>query len=135
MTFKVPTFQRQLRRQICLVGVIVISWNSEACKCRAAPPENSIKSVCDNASQTTPNVLFLAVDDMKDWVGCLGGYEGQVLTPNIDRLAKRGTLFRNAHCPSPKCAPARAALFTGIGLSLIHLRPYLPPLRCNSLCL
>ena len=35
-------------------------------------------------SQTTPNVLFLAVDDMKDWVGCLGGYEGQVLTPNID---------------------------------------------------
>ena len=61
-----------------------------------------------------PNVLFLAVDDMKDWVGCLGGYEGTVHTPNIDRLAGQGTLFTNAHCPSPKCAPSRAAILTGL---------------------
>ncbi|MBP83073.1 MAG: iduronate-2-sulfatase [Verrucomicrobiales bacterium] len=61
-----------------------------------------------------PNVLFLAVDDMKDWVNCLGGYEGTVKTPNIDRLAARGTLFTNAHCPSPKCAPSRAAIMTGL---------------------
>ena len=61
-----------------------------------------------------PNVLFLCVDDMKDWVNCLGGYEGKVHTPNIDRLAARGVLFRNAHCPSPKCAPSRAAILTGL---------------------
>jgi len=61
-----------------------------------------------------PNVLFLCVDDMKDWVNCLGGYEGTVFTPNIDRLARRGTLFTNAHCPSPKCAPSRAAIMTGL---------------------
>ncbi len=61
-----------------------------------------------------PNVLFIAVDDMKDWVNCLGGYEGNVKTPNIDRLARRGTLFTNAHCVSPKCAPSRAALLTGL---------------------
>jgi arylsulfatase A-like enzyme len=61
-----------------------------------------------------PNVLFLCVDDMKDWVNCLGGYEGTVYTPNIDRLAKRGMLFTNAHCPSPKCAPSRAAIMTGL---------------------
>ena len=61
-----------------------------------------------------PNVLFIAVDDMKDWVHCLGGYEGQVHTPNIDRLAKRGILFTNAHCASPKCAPSRAAMLTGL---------------------
>lgn len=60
-----------------------------------------------------PNVLFLAVDDMKDWVNCLGGYEGTVHTPHIDRLAERGVLFTNAHCPSPKCAPSRAAILTG----------------------
>ncbi|MEO0447137.1 MAG: sulfatase-like hydrolase/transferase, partial [Verrucomicrobiota bacterium] len=60
-----------------------------------------------------PNVLFLVVDDMKDWVNCLGGYEGTVHTPNIDRMARRGTLFSNAHCPSPKCAPSRAAILTG----------------------
>ena len=61
-----------------------------------------------------PNVLFLCVDDMKDWVNCLGGYEGQVRTPNIDRLARRGVLFTNAHCVSPKCAPSRAAILTGL---------------------
>lgn len=60
-----------------------------------------------------PSVLFLAVDDMRDWVGCLGGYPGSVHTPNIDRLAERGVLFTNAHCPSPKCAPSRAAIMTG----------------------
>jgi arylsulfatase A-like enzyme len=39
-----------------------------------------------------PNALFIAVDDLNDWVGCLDGHP-QVKTPNIDRLAKRGTLF------------------------------------------
>lgn len=61
-----------------------------------------------------PNVVFLCVDDMKDWVNCLGGYEGTVHTPNIDRLARKGTLFTNAHCASPKCAPSRAAIMTGL---------------------
>ena len=42
---------------------------------------------CVRVESAKPNVLFLAVDDMKDWVGCLGGYEGKVHTPNIDRLA------------------------------------------------
>tara|TARA_R110002049_G_scaffold4601_5_gene32293 strand:+ start:414635 stop:417367 length:2733 start_codon:yes stop_codon:yes gene_type:complete len=65
-------------------------------------------------STTRPNVLFIAVDDMKDWVNCLGGYEGVVHTPCIDRLAQRGVLFTNAHCPSPKCAPSRAAIMTGL---------------------
>ena len=59
-----------------------------------------------------PNVLFLAVDDMNDWVGCLRGYPG-VRTPNIDRLARQGVLFSNAHCASPLCNPSRTALFTG----------------------
>ena len=73
--------------------------------------------VVTKAEQTSPhrpNILFLAVDDMKDWVNCLGGYEGTVHTPNIDRLARRGMLFTNAHCTSPKCAPSRASLLTGL---------------------
>jgi arylsulfatase A-like enzyme len=59
-----------------------------------------------------PNVLFFSVDDMNDWVGCLGGYPG-VQTPNIDALASRGVLFSNAHCASPLCNPSRVALLTG----------------------
>ena len=68
----------------------------------------------EGTSAERPNVLFLAVDDMRDWVGCLGGYPGEVKTPNIDRLARKGVLFTNAHCPSPKCAPSRAATLTGL---------------------
>lgn len=48
---------------------------------------------------------------MNDWVGCLGS--DRVPTPNIDALAERGLLFTNAHAPSPKCAPSRAAILTG----------------------
>ena len=59
-----------------------------------------------------PNVLFIAVDDLNDWIGCLGGHS-QALTPNIDRLASRGVLFTNAHCAAPACNPSRAAIFSG----------------------
>ena len=59
-----------------------------------------------------PNVLFIAVDDLNDWVGFLNGHP-QVKTPNMDRLAKRGIVFSNAHCPAPLCSPSRAAVFSG----------------------
>jgi choline-sulfatase len=60
-----------------------------------------------------PNILFIAIDDLNDWVGALKGHP-QVRTPNIDRLAKRGTLFANAHCQSPLCNPSRTSLMTGL---------------------
>jgi choline-sulfatase len=60
-----------------------------------------------------PNVLFMAIDDLNDWVGCLGGHP-DVKTPNLDRLAGRGVLFTNGHCSAPACNPSRASLMTGI---------------------
>jgi len=60
-----------------------------------------------------PNVLFIAIDDLNDWIGCLGGHP-QVRTPNLDRLAARGTLFANAHCQSPLCNPSRTSVMTGL---------------------
>lgn len=59
-----------------------------------------------------PNVLVIAIDDLNDWIGCLNGHP-QAHTPNIDRLAKHGILFSNAHCASPACNPSRAAIFSG----------------------
>jgi arylsulfatase A-like enzyme len=59
-----------------------------------------------------PNVLFIAIDDLNDWVGCLGGHP-QAVTPAIDALAARGTLFTNAHCQGPICGPSRASLLSG----------------------
>lgn len=60
-----------------------------------------------------PNILFIAIDDLNDWVGCLGGHP-QVQTPNIDRLARQGTLFANAHAQSPLCNPSRTSVMTGL---------------------
>ena len=59
------------------------------------------------------NVLFLAVDDLNDWVGCLGGHP-QARTPNIDRLAAKGVLFEQAYCAAPLCNPSRTAIMTGL---------------------
>ncbi len=60
-----------------------------------------------------PNVLFISLDDLNDWVGCLGGHP-QAKTPNLDRLAASGVLFDNAHCPAPACNPSRTAIMTGV---------------------
>lgn len=65
-----------------------------------------------SALAAQPNVLMIVVDDMNDWVGCLGGHP-DVKTPNIDRLAARGMLFANAHCAAPVCNASRVATLTG----------------------
>jgi arylsulfatase A-like enzyme len=59
------------------------------------------------------DILFIAVDDLNDWVGVLNGHP-QAATPNIDRLAARGITFTNAHSPSALCNPSRTALLTGL---------------------
>ncbi|MBI1370211.1 MAG: sulfatase-like hydrolase/transferase [Planctomycetes bacterium] len=59
-----------------------------------------------------PNVLMIVVDDLNDWVGFLGGHP-QVKTPNMDKLAARGTVFTNARCQAPICNPSRASFMTG----------------------
>ena len=59
-----------------------------------------------------PNVLMICIDDLNDWVGCLGGHP-QTRTPNIDRLAARGMLFTNAHCQGTMCNPSRISVLWG----------------------
>ena len=60
-----------------------------------------------------PNVLFIISDQFRaDNLGCMGR-NPMNLTPNLDAMAKRGTLFRSAFCTQPVCAPARATMFTG----------------------
>lgn len=59
------------------------------------------------------NVLFIAIDDLNTWIGPLGGHPN-TQTPNIDRLAKKGVIFSNAHCQAPLCGPSRASIMTGL---------------------
>jgi arylsulfatase A-like enzyme len=75
--------------------------------CNSNKKESSILGI------EKPNVLLIAVDDLNDWIGVLGGHP-QVKTPNIDALAKKGVLFSNAHCQAPVCNPSRASMMTSL---------------------
>lgn len=82
---------------ISSIGLIAIaSWGD------MSPRENA-----------RPNVLMISIDDLNDWVGFMGGHPN-TKTPNMDRLAKRGTIFMNAHTAAPHCGPSRTALWSGL---------------------
>ena len=76
-----------------LVSLLVLSWCAMA------------------FAADRPNVVMFVVDDMCDWIGPMG--YGQAVTPNMDRLAKAGVTFINAHTAGIFCAPSRSAIFTG----------------------
>ena len=59
-----------------------------------------------------PNVLFIAVDDLRPELACYG--KNHIHSPNIDRLADSGVLFERAYCMVPTCGASRASLMTGI---------------------
>jgi N-sulfoglucosamine sulfohydrolase len=63
------------------------------------------------AQDDRPNILWIFVEDMNDWLGCYG--DGLVKTPNIDALAARGTRFTRAYMPAGVCSPTRSAVITG----------------------
>ena len=80
-----------------------------------------------HAETTRPNILFIAVDDLNDWVSPLGGHP-QVKTPNFDRLAAMGITFTNAHCQSVLCNPSRTSVLTGMrptSTGIYGLSPFL----------
>jgi arylsulfatase A-like enzyme len=73
---------------------------------------------CADGKESTPasgrpNVLFIVIDDLNDWVGFLNGHP-DTKTPNLDRLASRGVYFTNAYTVSPICGPSRASVLTGM---------------------
>lgn len=70
------------------------------------PPQNVF------AGDRKPNILFIAVDDLRPELGCYG--HKLVQSPNIDRLAREGTRFNRAYCQEAICSPSRTSLMTGL---------------------
>ncbi len=67
---------------------------------------------CQEKEAVKPNVLFIAVDDLRPELNSFGA--SGVISPNIDRLAAKGTIFPNAYCNIPVCGASRASILTGL---------------------
>lgn len=63
------------------------------------------------AVKKKPNILFIAIDDLRPEIGAYGSEIA--ITPNLDKLASNGLLFNRAYCQEPICSPSRASLMTG----------------------
>ena len=91
-----PAIIRRLHRSILAVLLPAFAWQ-----------------VANAEIPRPPNVLFIEIEDMNDWVEGFGGHPDTV-TPNIRDLASRGVRFDNAHAPSPLCNPSRTAILSGL---------------------
>ncbi|MGI9176468.1 MAG: sulfatase [Pirellulales bacterium] len=94
------------RRWLNLLLVVALGLVGAAHAGRAAEPAT------EGATRRHPtNVLMIVVDDLRPSLGCYG--DAAAKTPNIDRLAARGVVFKNAYCQQAVCSPSRASLMTG----------------------
>mgnify|MGYP001825561794 CR=1 FL=1 len=89
-----------IKNTLTLASVVSVLFSATAIAAKETPKQK-------------PNILLIAIDDLNDWIGCLGGHP-QAKTPNMDRLAAQGVLFANAHCQSPVCNPSRASMMTSL---------------------
>lgn len=105
------------------VLALLMVWSSAVLSWLSRPA-----TAADAEPAKRPNVLFIAIDDQNDWLGCLGGHP-LVKTPHLDRLAARGTLFTNAHCQAPLCNPSRTSLLFGLRPTTTGVYGLSPSLR------
>ncbi|WP_162006828.1 sulfatase [Roseimaritima sediminicola] len=87
-----------MQRSLCFIAIVLISV---------------VPLAAQSPAVSRPNVLFICVDDLNDYISPLADHPG-VRTPNFEWLAKRSVTFTNAHCAAPACHPSRVAVLTGV---------------------
>ncbi|MCA1964868.1 MAG: sulfatase [Prosthecobacter sp.] len=96
-----------------LTTVFVLTLVLPGLLAAATPKQSKARKAAPPPTPKGPNVLFIIADDLRDYVGWMGGHP-QARTPNLDRLASMGMRFTNAHCAYALCNPSRASLMTGL---------------------
>lgn len=91
-------------------GLLYVRTSKSLCAVQKVAKE--VEAVNATPSAKRPNVLFIAVDDLRPSIGCYG--DEHAITPNIDKLAGRGVQFNQAYCQVAVCNPSRASLMAGL---------------------
>ena len=104
------------------------TWGAGAAGLGLLGPAGVLPRRADAAgAEKRPNVLFIAVDDLRPELRCYG--HGQILSPNIDRLAAGGVLFERAYCQEAICAASRCSLLAGVRPDTTKIYGLRTPLR------
>ena len=97
----------------CGALLILVSCRQEPETLRQNDGRAGNRDVDRNRAHAKPNVLFISLDDLNDWVEPLGGHP-QARTPNLTRFARQSVNFTRAYCTSPGCNPSRTSIMTGL---------------------
>ncbi|WP_417444154.1 sulfatase [Joostella sp.] len=100
-------------RYFILLGISIVIFSCNA------------KKKVDKEELAKPNILFISVDDLNNWVSNIEGFSN-AKTPNFDRLAAMGVTFTNAHVQAPLCGPSRASVMTGLRPSTTGIYGMIP---------
>ncbi len=95
-----------------LAPVLLIVGLTLSTLARADEPNRVAGATQTGVNRVRPNILFIAVDDLRPELGCYGSK--LVRSPNIDRLASTAVTFTRAYCQQAVCNPSRASLMTGL---------------------
>ena len=94
-----------MRRQSSLLILFLLIYSSVF-----AQQKQDLNKI--NKQSEKPNVLFIAIDDLNDWIEPLDG-NPQAITPVMDKFSDQAVVFSNAVCPAPICGPSRSAILSG----------------------